>query len=62
MLQLNHMDIAKVDRGNVAHVTSVSKTCCKHLFKMFHLFLDEVANVSNLDILYVSHKCCNNMF
>jgi hypothetical protein len=23
---------------NVAYVASVSEACCKHLFKMFHMF------------------------
>jgi hypothetical protein len=29
---------------------------------MFHLFLDVYCNRSDLDVSYVSHKCCNNMF
>jgi hypothetical protein len=37
MLQMFHMDIAKVDQ-DVASVASVSEACCKRLFKMFHLF------------------------
>jgi hypothetical protein len=37
MLQVFHMDAAKVDR-DFAYVASVSEACCKRLFKMFHLF------------------------
>jgi hypothetical protein len=32
-----HVDVAKIDR-DVVYVASVSEACCKHLFKMFHLF------------------------
>jgi hypothetical protein len=38
MLQSFHMDVANIDWGDVAYVLSVSETCCKSLFKMFHLF------------------------
>jgi hypothetical protein len=37
MLQEFHIDVAKVYQ-DVAYVASVLKVCCKHLFKMFHLF------------------------
>jgi hypothetical protein len=46
MLQAFYMDVTKVDRdvAYVAmferHVASVSGSCCKHLFKIFHLFAD----------------------
>jgi hypothetical protein len=54
------MDVAKVDWGMlymlhmlqvfqrfVQNVSSVLDVCCKH---------------SDLDVAYVSHICCNNMF
>jgi hypothetical protein len=37
MLQVFHMDVAKVDR-DVAYVAMVVHLCCKHLLPMFHLF------------------------
>jgi hypothetical protein len=37
------------------HVTSVSKACCKRLFKMFHLLQTYVASLFDLDVAYVSH-------
>jgi hypothetical protein len=37
MLQVIYMDIAKVDRDDVAYDASVSKACCECLFKMFYL-------------------------
>jgi len=52
MLQVFHMDIAKVDRD----VASVSEACCKRLFKMFHPFFRRMfASVFYLDVAYVSH-------
>jgi hypothetical protein len=55
MLQVFHVDITKVDR-DVAYVASVSEACCKHLFKMFHLFFRRMfASIFNLDVAYVSH-------
>jgi hypothetical protein len=36
-LQVFYMDVAKVDQV-VAYAASVSETCCKRLFKVFHLF------------------------
>jgi hypothetical protein len=46
-------DVAKVDR-DIAYVASVSQACCKHLFKMFHLFQTYVASVS-IWMLYMFH-------
>jgi hypothetical protein len=43
MLQVFHMNVAKVDR-DVAYFASVSKVCCKRLFKIFHLFQTYVAS------------------
>jgi hypothetical protein len=34
MLQVFYLDVTKVD----PNVASISEVCCKHLFKMFHLF------------------------
>jgi hypothetical protein len=56
-----HMDVAKVD-WDVTYVASVSNECCKHLFKIFHLFQAYVCKRFNLDIAYVSHICCKSMF
>jgi hypothetical protein len=61
MLQLFLMDVAKVD-WDVAYVASVSETCCKRMFKMFHLFYTYVASVLIRMFAYVSYICCNNMF
>jgi hypothetical protein len=45
MLQVFHMDIAKVDR-DVAYVAMLVDVCCKLLFPMFHLFVEtHVASV-----------------
>jgi hypothetical protein len=55
MLQVFHVDIAKVDR-DVAYVASVSEAYYKCLFKMFHLFFRRMfASVFNLDVAYISH-------
>jgi hypothetical protein len=35
------MDVAKIDQ-DVAHVASVSEICCKHLFKMFQMYIANV--------------------
>jgi hypothetical protein len=42
MLQVVHIDVAKVDRdvAHVAYVASVSNEYCKRLFKMFSYILD----------------------
>jgi energy-converting hydrogenase Eha subunit C len=56
-----HMVVAKVYR-DVAYVASVSEECCKHLFKMFHLFQTFVASIFYLDIAHVSHIRCKSMF
>jgi hypothetical protein len=56
MLQVVHMDVAKVDQ-DVTFVASVSKTCRKLLFKMFHLFINVCCKCFGLDVAYVSHIC-----
>ena len=61
MLQVFHMDIAKVDR-DVAYVASVSEACCKCLFKMFYLFQTYVASAFYLHVAHVSHLCCKSTF
>jgi hypothetical protein len=50
MLQVFHMDVAKVD-WVVAYVKMVVHVCCKLLFLMFHLFFRRMLQVC----LY---KCC----
>jgi hypothetical protein len=52
MLQVFHMDIAKVGR-DVAYVASVLEACYKRLFKMFHLFQTYVASGFDLDVAHV---------
>ena len=37
MLQVFHMDVAKVNR-DVSYVAMAIYVCCKRLFQMFHLF------------------------
>jgi hypothetical protein len=54
MLQVFYMD--------VAYAASVSEACCKHLFKVFHLFSDVCCKRLDLDIAYVSHICYKSMF
>jgi hypothetical protein len=44
MLQVFRMVAAKVYR-DVAYVASVSESCCKRLFKIFHLFQTYVASI-----------------
>jgi hypothetical protein len=67
MLQVFHMDVAKVDR-DVAYVAMVVDVCCKLLLLMFHLFsrhmlqmclfgcciyLTRMLQVFYLDVVYV---------
>jgi hypothetical protein len=53
MLQVFHMDVAKVDHG-VSYVAMVIHVCYKCLLQMFHLLCQTyVANVFILDVAYV---------
>jgi hypothetical protein len=67
ILQVFHMDVAKLDQ-DVAYVAMVVHVCCKHLFKTFHLFFRRMLlvglsgccicfihmlQVFNLDIAYI---------
>jgi hypothetical protein len=59
MLQLFHMDVAKVDRkvAHVVYVASASEAYCKCFigsFKMFHLFHKYVASIL-IWTLYIFH-------
>ena len=57
MLQVFHMDVAKIDR-EVAHVAMVVHVCYKGLLPMFHLcFPDVCFKCVYLDVIYVSHIC-----
>jgi hypothetical protein len=56
-----HMDVVKVDR-DVRYIASVSETCCRRLFKVFHLFLDVCCKRFDLDVAYVLHICCKSTF
>jgi hypothetical protein len=57
MLQLFHLDVAKVDREMLHMLQAFSEACCKRLFKMLHLFSDVVAIVFYLDVAYVATIC-----
>jgi hypothetical protein len=59
MLQVFHIDVAKVDR-NVAMTIHV---CCKRLFQMFHLFFQTYVASVFIGMLYIfSRKCCKCFF
>jgi hypothetical protein len=61
MLQVVHMDVAKVDQN----IASISEAYCKPLFKMFHLF-QTMLQVFFIWMLHIFHtyvarvysKCC----
>jgi hypothetical protein len=53
MLQVFHMDVAKI--RNVAYVAMTIYVCCKHLLQMFNL--DIFCKCVYLDVIYVSHVC-----
>jgi hypothetical protein len=57
MLQVFHMNVAKVDR-DVAYVAMVVHICCKLMFPMFIFFQTYVASVFILNVVYVSCLCC----
>jgi hypothetical protein len=50
-----HMQVFHLD------VAYVSDICCKHLFKMFHLFYTYVANMF-MCVVVAIHICCKHMF
>jgi hypothetical protein len=50
MLQMFHVDVAKLDR-DVAYVVMVIHVCCKRLFQMFQLFQTYVTYV----LIWVLH-------
>jgi hypothetical protein len=58
-----HMNVVKVDHdvACTASVLSISDTCCKRLFKVFHLFQTHVASVLIWMLHMFPHICCNNM-
>jgi hypothetical protein len=65
VLQLFHIDVAKLDRHVFAHIASVSEVCCKSLFKMYHLFEMYVENIlSGCCICYKGHvaSVCSKYF
>jgi hypothetical protein len=59
MLQVIHMNVAKVDQ-DVAHVAAAVHVCCKHLFQIFHLFFFiRILQVCLFwNVVYISHICC----
>ena len=54
MLQVFHMDIAKVDR-DVAYVAMVVHLCCKCLFPMFHMFFQMYVASVFIRMLHMFH-------
>ena len=75
MLQVLHMDVAKVDR-DVARVAIDIHVCYKRLFEIFHLFQMHVASVLSVccicftqmlhvfvpNVLFVLDVCCSKFF
>jgi hypothetical protein len=67
MLQVFHVDVAKVDR-DVAYVAMTIHVCCKRLFLMFQLFQMDVARVLSgcyicfILMLQVFHSDVANVF
>jgi hypothetical protein len=68
MLQVFHIDVAKVDR-DVAYVASVSEACCKYFNDILQAFVQNVSSVSDLcckrfylDVAHASHICYKSMF
>jgi hypothetical protein len=57
MLQVFHMNVAKLDQ-DVPYAAMVVHVCCKRLFPMFHLFFRRMLQVFYLDVAYVSHIYC----
>ena len=71
MLQVFHVDVAKVDQ-DVAYVAMAIHVCCKSLIQTFQLFQIYVSRVLSRccicftlmlqvfhpDVAYVSHICC----
>jgi hypothetical protein len=49
------------DVAHVTYIINVAEACCKHLFKIFHLFQIYV-ECFDLDVTYISHICCNSIF
>ena len=57
MLQLFHMDVAKVDQGCCTYCK-----CFRGVVQNVSFVLDVCCKRSNLDVAHVSHICCKNMF
>jgi hypothetical protein len=60
MLQVFHVNVAKIDR-DVIYVASVSEASCKCLFKMFHLFSDLYLQAFWIWLSHMFHACCKSM-
>jgi hypothetical protein len=60
MLQVLHMDVAKVDRdvAHVAYVASVFDECCKFIVPNVSAVFRRVLHLFYLGVAYVSHICC----
>ena len=54
MLQVFHMDVAKIDR-DVVHVAIVVQLCCKRPFQMFHLLFQTYVPSVLIWMLYMFH-------
>ena len=68
MLQVFHIDVAKVDR-DIAYVAIVSEAYCKCFKDILQAFVQNVSSVSDicwkrfyLDAAHISHICCKSMF
>jgi len=55
MLQVVHMDVAKVDR-DVTYVTNILEACCKYFRDMLQAFVQNVSSVSDYvaEVLHVA--------
>jgi len=59
MLQVFHIDVAKVDQ-DVAYVAMVIHVCCKRLFQMFHLFFQTYVVsvfIGTLNMFHTNIEC-----
>jgi hypothetical protein len=61
MLQLFHLDVAKVDRGMLHMLQVFQMNDAIVCSKCFICFQTYVAIIFYLDVAYVSHICCNYM-
>ena len=58
MLQLNHMDIAKVDRRMLHILQLFSEACCNSMFRVFQMFQRYVSFVFSGRMLQLCLSGC----